>query len=238
MKTNALKTTTSLLLLSLIAGSINSCKKNEKNQEKEIPLEGRYKVEVKVTKRLPLMSSVPENIDSFPYTYKENFYNQNQRLLDTGANVCCESFGPWNQWYKRNCPPLEYVITGLEIVKENGVYCFKSEWYDGIGRKISFSLPLTLNGDKVSYDLLSDLGEERRFTWDTHKITTNTENGYPYGLRMLSLNLEKKREDGALVGIWIFQEHSSCKILFPVSGVPYDYSLVEFAEVTFTKIKD
>ncbi len=233
MKTNALKTTTSLLLLSLIAGSINSCKKKEKYESEICELEGKYRIEVKVSKRLPLLPNIPDNLDTTRYVrekifYSQNyFYNHNQILLDTGENVCCEvNVGGW----QRQCPPVEYIFTGVEIIKENNNYYIKGR--EDISP--TFNLPLVIKKDEVSYNVIRDsFPGNGVFIMDRHR-SGDYFTSYNAAFRVYSLSLKNNKND-TLVGTWIINEAIRCEIKFPTSNDMYEYSIVEFAEVTFVK---
>ncbi|MCO6494412.1 MAG: hypothetical protein J5I91_01855 [Bacteroidetes bacterium] len=223
MKTKTLKTATNLLILLLIAGSINSCKK-----EKESPLEGRYKVEVKVTKRLPLLAGIPNDND-YPQESYEDLYGY--VLLDTGANVCCR------QYYSHICP-MEYTLEGVKIIKEKGLYYIKSrEWFTvPMGERVYFDLPLTINNNEISYDLHRNPPLEGPFLFDNNNFSSSEK--WPWQFIWFSLNLKKKGNE-TLTGTWIFHDISEeCAMQFPISKNVYKYNMVEFAEVTFTKIKD
>ncbi|MCO6494411.1 MAG: hypothetical protein J5I91_01850 [Bacteroidetes bacterium] len=238
MKTKTLN----LLLLLLIAGSTNSCKKEKKCESEICELEGKYRIEVKVSKRLPLLPNIPDGLDTTRYVRQEIFYSRNQILLDTGANVCCS---PNIVGWQRQCPPLEYTFTGVEIIKENGNYYIKGG--------STFNLPIIIKEDEISYNVIRDsfLGNGI-FAMQRHSNSTSQDpyyTSYNTSFRVFLLNL-KKNGDNRFSGTWIINEALTCGMVFPGHGevisfpgskpyrppqFPNEYTTVEFAEVIFVK---
>ncbi len=225
MKTNTLSTTINLLLLLLIAGSTNSCKK-----EKETPIEGRYKVEVKVTKRLPMVGylSSSDTID-FPHMiiHGHIFY-------ESSSNVCCA--GMYNSV---DCP-MEYNLEGVEIIKREGKYYLESrEAYSTMGVKLRYHLPLTISDNTISYDLARDTSFPDGLLYE-FDVDNRLPSGkmWPIAIKKwLSLEL-KKKGGNIFVGSWRNLPHMHyCTIQLP-NGETRGYSMSEFADVTFTKVED
>lgn len=224
MKTNTLKTAINLLILLLIAGSTNSCKK-----EKETPIEGRYKVEVKVTKRLPMVGHLSsfDTID-FPYLIV-----QDHVIYESDSNICCSG-----RYYKYTCP-MKYTLENIEILKkENKHYLRGIEAYSTLGKRYLFDLPLTISNNSISYYLTRDSFPDGQFMFDIFSDVFG-------GTRMPSikwLSLELKRNNaGVFIGSFIFimtdYTFDYCNIELP-NGEARGYNMCEFAEVTFTKMKD
>ncbi len=225
MKTNALKTTINLLLLLLIAGSVNSCKK-----EKEIPIEGKYRIEVKVSKRLPLVGYLSD-FDSIDFPH---LIIQGHVIYKNSSNICCSGI------YNAYTCPMNYTLENVKILKEEDKYYLESiEAYSTLGKRYLFDLPLAVSDDNISYYLERDSFPDGNFMFNIFSDVFG-------GTRMPSikwLSLELKRDNtGIFEGNFVFVMTDStfddyCSVQLP-NGETKKYNMCEFAEVTFTKMKD
>ncbi len=221
MKNSILKTTIQLLTISLVAFFTNSCKKDSMNN-----LQGIYNIEVKVTvRKFTLRNAHSDSISLVHQSIGKHIVIENDL-----TNICCAG-SPVVY-----CP-RKYKLQGVEIIKDNGNYFIKGLDVEVGSNKPLQYLPLQINKDEVNYDLNKDALSERLFHFGFH-VSPDNAGRYPKTLQWFSLQL-KKQDDRTLKGTWVFLDRwYECSRLEISNKSFEETSMCEFAEVTFTKIKD
>ena len=187
---------------------------------------GTYTVDVRVTKRPPVIHYTFGRPDSIPYDH-QIIYGE---IMDTTQVVCCLGQLPLED----SCY-TSYSLQNIKIYKENNQYYLQNSIsFNLYEEQITFHIPLTKLGDSLIHD-------KNRSDHISHFIRNkskmpSTANSYPSSFDLLYFSIEDKSSD-VLKGKWVFKDYSgdNCGTDTMSNGRKYPCKMGEFAELTFTR---